>query len=118
VTRRELLTLSPLLLLGAFAVPSWRDRLLEAGMTWSDTASGRVFRRGHLAASHPEADVAPFEQFPYNGYDVLEPTIDFDRTDLAIPAHAPDSTAGIIGHQQRAVGQFGHAHRSSANARW
>ncbi len=84
VTRRELLTLSPLLLLGAFAVPSWRDRLLEAGMTWSDTASGLVFRRGHLAASHPDADVAPFEQFPYNGYDVLEPTIDFDKWTLTV----------------------------------
>jgi hypothetical protein len=36
VTRRELLKLSPLLGLGAFAVPSWRERLLGAGVasTW------------------------------------------------------------------------------------
>ena len=84
VTRRELLALSPLLLLGGFAVPSWRDRLLEAGTAWSDTASGLVFRRDHRAASHPDADVAPFEQFPYNGYDVLEPAIDFEHWMLTV----------------------------------
>jgi hypothetical protein len=28
----------------------------------------------------------PFERFPYNGYDVLEPSIDFDRWALAVGA--------------------------------
>ena len=49
VTRRELLKLSPLLALGTFAVPSWRDRLLEAGVAWSDRASGLLFRQEHAA---------------------------------------------------------------------
>jgi DMSO/TMAO reductase YedYZ molybdopterin-dependent catalytic subunit len=84
VTRRELLALSPLLLLGGFAIPAWRDRLLEAGVAWSDMASGLVFRRDHVAASYPEADVVPFEQFPYNGYDVLEPAIDFEHWALTV----------------------------------
>ena len=76
-TRRELLKLSPLLLLGGFAVPAWREQLLAGGVEWSDAMSAALFRRGHLADSHPATAVVPFEQFPYNGYDVLEPEIDF-----------------------------------------
>jgi DMSO/TMAO reductase YedYZ molybdopterin-dependent catalytic subunit len=84
VTRRELLALSPLLLFGGFAIPAWRQRLLEAGVAWSDTASHLVFRQNHLATSFREADVVPFEQFPYNGYDVLEPAIDFEQWALTV----------------------------------
>jgi DMSO/TMAO reductase YedYZ molybdopterin-dependent catalytic subunit len=84
VTRRELLKLSPLLGLAAFAVPSWRDRLLEAGVSWSDRASGLLFRRNHPAASHGDADVVPFDRFPYNFYDVLEPSIDFENWVLKV----------------------------------
>ncbi len=83
-SRRELLKLSPVLLLGSFAVPSWREPLLERGVAWSDAASAMIFRRDHLAASHADADVVPFEQFPYNGYDVIEPDIDFANWTLAV----------------------------------
>ena len=83
-TRRELLKLSPLLLLGSFAVPSWREPLLERGVAWSDRASDFIFRRDHLAQSHPDADVVPIEQFPYNGYDVIEPEIDFANWTLTV----------------------------------
>ncbi len=84
VTRRELLKLSPLLLLGGFAVPTLRDRLLDAGVAWSDTASAVVFRRDHGAPVFADADVVPFERFPYNGYDVIEPAIDFDSWALTV----------------------------------
>jgi DMSO/TMAO reductase YedYZ molybdopterin-dependent catalytic subunit len=84
VTRRELLKLGPLLGLGAFAVPSWRDRLLEAGVFWSDAAASVVFRRRHGAISHADDDVVPFDQFPYNGYDTLEPAIDLANWALKV----------------------------------
>ena len=84
VTRRELLKLSPLLLMGGFVVPSWRDRLLAGGVAWSDAASDLIFRRVHLAASYSDEDVVSFERFPYNGYDVLEPSIDFERWTLTV----------------------------------
>ena len=83
-TRRELLKLSPLLLLGGFAVPSWREALLENGVAWSDRASALIFRDDHLAASHPDADVVPMDRFPYNGYDVIEPEIDFANWTLTV----------------------------------
>src|SRR5258708_21974381 len=83
-TRRELLKLSPLLLLGGFAVPAVRERLVDAGVAWSDAAAAAVFRSGHRAPVFADADVVAFERFPYNGYDVLEPSIDFDRWALTV----------------------------------
>ncbi len=83
-TRRELLKLSPLLLLGGFALPAARNRLLETGVAWSDTASALLFRQHHLAPTYRDTDVVSLEQFPYNGYDVLEPEIDFDAWTLSV----------------------------------
>src|SRR5262245_10252084 len=84
VARRELLKLSPLLLLGGFAVPSWQQSLLDTGLTWSDRASGLLFRQRHLTSSRPDSEVVPLEQFPYNGYDVFEPEIDFEHWALTV----------------------------------
>jgi DMSO/TMAO reductase YedYZ molybdopterin-dependent catalytic subunit len=84
VTRRELLKLSPMLLLGAFAVPSVQSRLLEAGVAWSDAVSGVLFRGRHPAGAYSDLDVVPIDRFPYNGYDVLEPELDFDRWRLKV----------------------------------
>jgi DMSO/TMAO reductase YedYZ molybdopterin-dependent catalytic subunit len=76
-SRRELLKLAPALVLGAFAVPKLREPLLSAGVRFSDWVSGRTFQKAHLAQTYADADVVPFARFPYNGYDVLEPDIDF-----------------------------------------
>ena len=83
-TRRELLKLTPLVVLGAFAVPSLRDPLLRTGVALSDAASGALFRRSHAAPTFDDGDVVPFDRFPYNGYDVLEPQIDFTRWTLQV----------------------------------
>lgn len=83
-TRRELLKLSPLVFLGGFAVPSVRAGLLEAGVNWSDVAAGALFRRAHQAPTFSDSDVVPFDQFPYNGYDNLEPEIDFENWSLVV----------------------------------
>lgn len=84
VTRRELLKLSPLVALGAFAVPSWRDALLERGVALSDAIADLTFRRSHLATTYPDASAAPLEKFPYNYFDVLEPDIDFATWSLKV----------------------------------
>jgi DMSO/TMAO reductase YedYZ molybdopterin-dependent catalytic subunit len=84
VTRRELLKLSPLLALGAFAVPSWRDRLVEAGVAWSDHASSIAYREGRLAPVFADADIVPFDQVPYNYFDVAHPGVDLDRWALTV----------------------------------
>ena len=83
-TRRELLKLSPLLALGAFAVPGWRDSLLEAGLGLSDAVSSTTFRGTALAPEFGAAEVVPPDRFPYNYFNVVEPEIDFANWTLAV----------------------------------
>jgi hypothetical protein len=84
VTRRELLKLAPLLALGAFAVPKLQDRLLAAGLGFSDWASAELFRKGHLAPTFADANLTPFEKFPVNDYDVDDLQVDFDKWNLTV----------------------------------
>lgn len=83
-TRRELLKLRPVLLLGAFALPSLRDRLLAGGLQFNDAVSGATFRRTHPAPVFADANVAPFENFPYNSFDVVDPGVDLERWRLQV----------------------------------
>jgi DMSO/TMAO reductase YedYZ molybdopterin-dependent catalytic subunit len=79
VTRRELLKLTPLLALGAFAIPTLQKELLKKGLHFSDRNAGLLFRKGHLAPTFADRDVVPFEKFPLNDYDVDDPGVDLDR---------------------------------------
>src|SRR6266567_8665461 len=82
--RRELLKLSPVIALGAFAIPGVQSRLLKAGLGFSDWASALLFRSGHLAPTFADSDVTPFDKFPINDYDVDDPQVDFDRWNLTV----------------------------------
>lgn len=84
ITRRELLKIAPVLALGAFAIPKLQEPLLKAGLGFSDWASARLFRTGHLAPTFAAADLTPFENFPINGYDVEDPEVDLDRWTLTV----------------------------------
>jgi DMSO/TMAO reductase YedYZ molybdopterin-dependent catalytic subunit len=84
VTRRELLKLTPVVALGAFAIPGLQERLLKKGLGFSDWASAWLFRQGHSAQTFDDADVAPFAKFPINGYDVDDPGVDFDSWRLTV----------------------------------
>ena len=84
VSRRELLKLTPVVALGAFAIPALQTPLLKAGVGFSDWASGVLFRRGHLAPTFSDAEVAPFEKFPVNDYDVDDPEVDLAAWKLAV----------------------------------
>lgn len=88
ISRRELLKLTPVLALGAFAVPPLQEKLLKSGLGFSDWASSRMFRTGHLAPVFADAEVAPFEKFPINGYDVEDPGVDFDVWTLTVTGAA------------------------------
>jgi DMSO/TMAO reductase YedYZ molybdopterin-dependent catalytic subunit len=84
VSRRELLKLTPVLLLGAFAIPPLQEGLLKKGLHFSDWSSARLFREGHLAPTFSDSDVAGFDTFPINGYDVDDPGVDFDTWTLNV----------------------------------
>lgn len=84
INRRELLKLSPLVLVGAFAISRFRDPLLREGVAFSDWASEKYFRKSRRAATFPDSAVVAPDKFPYNGYDVLDPQVDLDNWTLAV----------------------------------
>ncbi len=83
-SRRELLKMVPVLALGAFAIPSLQESLLKNVIGFSDWASGRLFRRGHLAPTFADAQVTRFEKFPINDYDVDDPGVIFENWSLTV----------------------------------
>ena len=83
-SRRQLLKLAPVAALGIFAFPKVSDRLVTEGVRFSDWAAGALFRREHLAPTFANSAVVPFEKFPYNGYDVLDPEVDLEKWTLTV----------------------------------
>ena len=84
INRRELLKLTPVLALGAFAIPPFQKSLLHAGLGFSDWASARLFRSGHAATTFADSELTPFNKFPINGYDVDDPGVDFNKWTLTV----------------------------------
>jgi DMSO/TMAO reductase YedYZ molybdopterin-dependent catalytic subunit len=84
MSRRELLKVAPVLVLGAFAIPALQEPLLKKGLAFSDWASARLFRRGHLAPTFSDSEVVPFEKFPLNFYDVADPGVIFENWTLTV----------------------------------
>jgi DMSO/TMAO reductase YedYZ molybdopterin-dependent catalytic subunit len=100
MNRRELLKLTPVIALGAFAIPPLQPPLLKAGLGFSDWASGVLFRRGHLAQTFPDAEVAPFEKFPINDYDVDDPEVDLTAWKLAVSGSVQKPGEYTLAHVQ------------------
>jgi DMSO/TMAO reductase YedYZ molybdopterin-dependent catalytic subunit len=84
MNRRELLKLTPVLALGAFAIPRLQDPLLKAGLGFSDWASGVMFRQGHLAPTFADSQLTAFDKFPLNTYDEDDPGVDFSEWSLTV----------------------------------
>jgi len=84
LNRREVLKLTPLVLLGAFAVPRFQEKLLEKGVALSDWASNAYFSKSRLARTFADSDVVTFDKFPYNGYDVIDPEVDLENWTLTV----------------------------------
>jgi DMSO/TMAO reductase YedYZ molybdopterin-dependent catalytic subunit len=84
INRRELLKLTPVIALGAFAVPKVQEALLKKGLAFSDWASGPLFRSHHLATTFADSDLTPFGKFPINDYDVDDPGVNFENWSLTV----------------------------------
>jgi len=84
LSRRELLKVAPVLVLGAFAIPGLQEALLKRGLGFSDWASKQLFRREKLAPTFRDSELTPFERFPINGYDVDDPGVIFENWTLTV----------------------------------
>lgn len=83
-SRREVLKLLPVGILGAFVFREPQKWLLKQGVAFSDAASEAIFRRGSMAQEFRNSQVTPFEKFPYNFWDVADPGLDLDAWTLTI----------------------------------
>ncbi len=83
-SRRQLLKLAPVAALGILAFPKVSDRLVAAGVRFSDWASGGLFRSQHRAPTFSDSEVVAFAKFPYNYYDVLDPGVDLEKWTLTV----------------------------------
>jgi DMSO/TMAO reductase YedYZ molybdopterin-dependent catalytic subunit len=61
-----------------------REPVVEAGVRFSDWISARQFGTDRLAETFTDAQLAPFEDFPYNYYDVLDPEVDLESWTLTV----------------------------------
>src|SRR5258708_8967642 len=84
MNRRELLKLSPMLFVGAFAIPKTREPLLRGGVTFTDWASAKWFRRNHLAPTFADGEVTPLGKFYVNTYDVDDPGVNLEKWTLTV----------------------------------
>ena len=82
--RRELLKLSPLLVMGALTIPRVRQRLLTGGVGFTDWASAKWFRRKHLAPTFADSEVTPLDKFYVNTYDLDDPGLDLEKWTLTV----------------------------------
>ena len=84
INRRELLKLAPVVALGAFAIPKLQEPLLKTGLEFSDWTAQKLFAQRRLEPEYSNSEVAPFEKFPYNYYDVVDPGVDLERWTLSV----------------------------------
>src|SRR5947207_12052772 len=98
MNRRELLKLTPALALGAFAMPKAQDHLLKTGLGFSDWASAKLFRSGHLAPTFADSDLTPLSRFPINDYAVDDPGVDLEKRNLPVPAAVATAGAHTLAH--------------------
>jgi DMSO/TMAO reductase YedYZ molybdopterin-dependent catalytic subunit len=84
MSRRELLKLTPVLALGAFALPATRALLLAGGDQFNGWAESLWYRSGHRVTTFADSEVVPLNRFPYNYYDVLDPDVDLDKWRLKV----------------------------------
>ena len=84
INRRELLKLAPVAVLGAFAIPSLQQTLLNTGLHFSDWTADKLFGQRRLEPTYRNSEVVPFDKFPYNFYDVADPGVDLASWTLTV----------------------------------
>lgn len=84
LNRRELLKLTPLLAMSAIALPSFNERLLKAGLKWSDRASQSLFNEVRMAQIFSDSAVTSLDKFPINSYSEYSPENDLDNWKLIV----------------------------------
>src|SRR5688572_10273128 len=84
MTRRELLKLTPVVVVGALALPPFSEGVLKTGLTWTDRAAQAFFSPDRLAQTFSNHELTPIEQFPINSYSDYNPENDLANWTLTV----------------------------------
>ena len=84
MTRRELLKLTPVLVVGALTLPRFSEGLLKTGLGLTDRAAQTFFSPGRLAQTFGEHELTPIDQFPINSYSDYNPENDLESWTLLV----------------------------------
>jgi len=84
MSRRELLKLTPVLAVGALALPPFNEHLLKRGLRLTDRAAQALFNRDRLARNFSHRDLTPIEKFPINSYSEYNPANDLANWKLTV----------------------------------
>ncbi|MGH7885132.1 MAG: molybdopterin-dependent oxidoreductase [Thermodesulfobacteriota bacterium] len=84
MSRRELLKLSPLLLMSVFAFETTSDPILLKGQQLNDWLSSQFFRRNQLAPTFANSKLTQLRRFPINSINADDPGIDLERWRLKV----------------------------------
>ena len=84
MNRRELLKLTPLIAIGAVAIPGFGEKLIKSGLTLSDSAAEKFFNDQRRAQTFSNREVTPLEKFPINRYSDYDPANDLANWKLTV----------------------------------
>ena len=76
MTRRELLKLTPVVVVGALTLPPFNEGLLKTGFGLTDRVARAFFSPERLAQTFSKHELTPMEQFPINSYSDYNPEND------------------------------------------
>lgn len=84
MNRRELLKLTPLVVMGAFALPQLSERLVKSGLNWTDRAARSFFNERRMAQTFSDREATPIGKFPINSYSDYAPANDLANWKLIV----------------------------------
>ena len=84
MNRRELLKLTPLIAVGALAIPGFNEKLIKRGLDLSDRAAEKFLGSRQLAQTFSDREVTPLEKFPINSYSAYDPLNDLSNWTLTV----------------------------------
>jgi DMSO/TMAO reductase YedYZ molybdopterin-dependent catalytic subunit len=84
MSRRELLKLTPIMVMGAFAIPGFNEKIIKSGLALSDRAAERFFSSRRMAQTFSDRSLTPLERFPINSYSEYDPANDLANWTLTV----------------------------------
>jgi DMSO/TMAO reductase YedYZ molybdopterin-dependent catalytic subunit len=84
MSRRELLKMTPIMIMGAFAIPGLNEKFIKRGLDLTDRATEQFFSSRRMAQTFSDRSLTPLERFPINSYSEYDPANDLAKWTLSV----------------------------------